>query len=326
MTSVRNRRPPLDPELAAVLSVVRVDGPLSVTPALIKVFRENSARVAPTIAALEMDGAVAVEQRETVTADGATLSLLILRHVSLADTEAPGIYYLHGGGMIMGNSRTGIEVPLSWALEFGAVVISAEYRLAPEFPDPVPVEDSYSGLLWLHEHAGEIGVDRDRIVVAGASAGGGLAAGVAQMARDRQGPGLIGQVLMCPMLDDRNETPSSYELIGEGIWDRTSNQTGWDALLGRRRGGPDVSSYAAPSRAADLSDLPSAFIDAGSAELFRDEAVDYAVRLWRAGTQVELHIWPGGFHAFDTIAPQASLSVISTKTRTAWVGRLLCGP
>jgi acetyl esterase/lipase len=326
MTSVRNRRPPLDPELAAVLSVVQGDRPLSVTPALIKVFRESSANVAPSLQSLEMDGAIILEQREATAPDGASISMLILRPTALRNIEAPGIYYLHGGGMVMGNARTGIETPLSWALEFGAIVVSAEYRLAPDFPDPVPVEDCYSGLLWVHQHATEIGVDRERILVAGASAGAGLAAGVALMARDRRGPALMGQVLMCPMLDDRNDTPSSYELIGEGIWDRTSNQTGWDALLGARRGGPDVSPYAAPSRAADLSDLPSAFIDAGSAELFRDEAVDYALRLWRAGTQAELHVWPGGFHAFDTIAPQASLSVVSTKTRNAWVGRLLCGP
>jgi acetyl esterase/lipase len=187
----------------------------------------------------------------------------------------------------------------------------------------VPVEDCYAGLVWTHEHAWELGLDPQRILVAGASAGGGISAGLTLMARDRKGPPIIGQILMGPMLDDRNETPSSYELIGEGIWDRTSNETGWDCLLGDRRGRVEVSPYAAPSRATDLTDLPAAYIDVGSAEMFRDEAVDYAVRLWRAGTQAELHVWPGGFHAFEMLAPHAALSIVSTRTRAAWVGRLL---
>jgi acetyl esterase/lipase len=113
---------------------------------------------------------------------------------------------------------------------------------------------------------------------------------------------------MCPMLDDRLRTPSSSELRGEGIWDATSNETGWNALLGDRRGGPEVSSYAAPARADDLADLPPAFVDVGSVETFRDEAIDYAARLLQAGVQCELHVWPGGVHGFDTTAPLAALS------------------
>ncbi len=320
---VTHRRPPLDPELDAVLRAVQVGGPLSVTPDRIAEFRARTDAAAPGDASLGRDGAVQLGEREAAAPDGVAVPLLVLRPTALTGSPAPAVYFLHGGGMVMGNNRTGVEVPLGWALEFGAVVVSAQYRLAPEHPDPTPVEDAYAGLVWLHEHAEELGVDPDRILVAGASAGGGLAAGVALLARDRRGPRLIGQVLMCPMLDDRNETPSSYELEGEGVWDRTSNQTGWAALLGARRGGPDVSPYAAPSRAADPADLPRAYIDAGSAELFRDEDVDYAVRLWRAGTQAELHVWPGGFHSFDTIAPGAALSVACAAARTRWVGRLL---
>src|SRR5262249_23879326 len=136
---------------------------------------------------------------------------------------------------------------------------------------------------WTAAHAGELGIDPDRLVMAGASAGGGLAAGTALMARDRGGPALTHQILMCPMLDDRGITPSSQELDGEGVWDRTSNLTGWTALLGDARGGPDVSPYAAPARARDLTGLPSAFIDVGSVETFRDEDIDYAAGLSRAG-------------------------------------------
>jgi acetyl esterase/lipase len=125
------------------------------------------------------------------------------------------------------------------------------------------------------------------------------------------------------MLDDRLITPSSRELDGEGIWDATSNMTGWNALLGERRGGSDVSVYAAPARATDLSGLPPAFVDVGSVETFRDEDIDYAARLLQAGVQTELHVWPGGFHGFDGMAPQASLSRIASATRAAWVRRLL---
>lgn len=323
MRTLRYPRPPLDPELAAALSAIQVDGPVSVTAELISAFRESAAAATPTNEKLSTDGGVEVQEMEFEAPDGASVPALVLRPISIRTKTAPVIYFIHGGGMIMGNRRTGIEVPLAWASAFGAVVVSVEYRLAPEFPDPTPVEDCYAGLVWLYDHAAQLRVDRERILIAGTSAGGGLAAGVALLARDRQGPSLCGQVLMCPMLDDRNETHSSFEFVGEGLWDRTSNETGWNALLGDRRGSTEVSFYAAPSRAEDLSHLPTAYIDAGSAELFRDEVVDYALRLWRAGTQVELHVWPGGFHTFDEVAPQAALSIVSTRTRAAWVGRVL---
>jgi hypothetical protein len=146
--------------------------------------------------------------------------------------------------MVMGTSRTGADEMALWADEVGAVAVSVEYRLAPEHPHPALVEDCYAGLVWTAQHAEELGIDPSRLVIAGASAGGGLAAGTALMARDRGGPALSHQILMCPMLDDRGITPSSQELDGEGIWDRTANLVGWTALLGDARGGPDVSPYA----------------------------------------------------------------------------------
>ena len=152
-------------------------------------------------------------------------------------------------------------------------------------------------LVWTAEHAEDLGIDPDRIVIAGGSAGGGLAAAVGLMARDRGGPALHAQMLMCPMLDDRNNTPSSLQMAGLGVWDRQANQVGWTALLGDAAGGPDVSPYAAPARATDLSGLPPTFIDVGSAETFRDEAIDYASRIWRAGGRAELHVWPGSAEA-----------------------------
>ena len=223
----------------------------------------------------------------------------------------------------MGDNRTGMADLLDWAQELQLVVVSVEYRLAPEDPHPAPVEDCYAGLVWTAEHADELGIDPDRIIIAGASAGGGLAAGVALLARDRGGPALAAQALLCPMLDDRNNTPSSRQMAGLGVWDQTSNNTGWSALLGADCGGPDVSKYAAPARETDLSGLPPAFIDVGSAETFRDEDVAYASGIWQAGGVAELHVWPGGFHGFDVMAPQAAVSQAAKAARVGWLRRIL---
>ena len=186
--------------------------------------------------------------------------------------------------MIFGDNRTGgLLGMLDHAERLQLAVVSVEYRLAPETPHPGPVEDCYAGLSWTVAHAAELGVDPARVIVGGVSAGGGLAAAVALLARDRGAPALLGQLLACPMLDDRNDTPSAWQMAGVGVWDRAANDVGWAALLGDARGGPDVSPYAAPARAADLSGLPPAFIDVGSAETFRDEDVAYASRIWQAG-------------------------------------------
>jgi acetyl esterase/lipase len=144
------------------------------------------------------------------------------------------------------------------------------------------------------------------------------------MARDRGGPAILAQLLLSPMLDDCNGSPSARQMRGVGIWDSSSNETGWNALLGEGvRGGPDVSPYAAPSRTADLSGLPSTFIDVGSAETFRDEDVAYASRIWQAGGRLELHVWPGGFHGFDVVAPHAVISQDAIAARVAWLRRQL---
>ncbi len=302
--------PPFDPELSAALEAIRDVLPRQLTMDEIPAMRQGPGIEMLAQLDLTMDGAFAVEDRLVPGPEGASeVSLLICRPTA---PERPGplpvIYHVHGGGMVVGNNRVGMDAPLAWARELGAVVVSVEYRLAPEHPHPAPIDDVYAGLLWTAEHTEEIGGDAERIVIAGASAGGGLTAALALLARDRKGPRAIGQMLLCPMLDDRNDTPSVHQMAGLGVWDRTANETGWTALLGSRRGGPEVSEYAAPARVTDLSGLPPAFLDVGSAETFRDEVVAYASRLWQAGGVAELHVWPGGFHGFDGLAPQAALS------------------
>jgi acetyl esterase/lipase len=285
--------------------------------------REAVALTLPDDDALRRGGAIEIEERVVTGPEGAPeVALLICRPGALV-RPAPAIYFIHGGGMVLAGNRMGIELMLDWAVEFGTAVISVEYRVAPEHPDPAPIEDCYAGLVWTSEHACELGLDPLRLVLAGSSAGGGLAAGVSFLARDNAGPPLLGQLLMCPMLDDRNLTPSSTMLDGEGTWDRTSNDTSWEGLLGDRRGGPDVSIYAAPSRATDLSGLPPTFIDVGTVEIFRDEDVDFARAIWLAGGSAELHVWPGGFHGFEEFAPQATLSQACITARAAWLRRLL---
>ncbi|MFI6318233.1 alpha/beta hydrolase [Nonomuraea sp. NPDC050556] len=316
--------PPFDPELAAALDLLSEYVPPAFTLDMLPALRQGASIMeSPSIAELGRNGALVVEERTVPGPEGAPdVSLLIARPADVPGV-LPAIYYTHGGGMILGDNRVGLDQLLDWAVELGLVVVSVEYRLAPEHPHPAPVEDCYAGLEWTAKNAAELGVDPGRILVAGSSAGGGLAAALALLARDRGGPALIGQMLICPMLDDRNDSGSAVQMAGLGVWDRTSNNTGWTALLGEQRGGPDVSPYAAPARASDLSGLPPAFIDVGSAETFRDEDVAYASGIWAAGGQAELHVWPGGFHGFDGFAPQAALSQDARAARRRWLERLL---
>lgn len=317
-------RPPFDPELVPVEQALR-----SVMPPI----------TAETLAAargqvlLGMDGAeeidltaggkVLVEERIVPGPEGAPdLTLLILSPAAEGGPRGC-LYNIHGGGMVIGDRRTGVHMFLPYVADGDAVVVSVEYRLAPEHPDPAPVEDCYAGLVWTAKHAEELGIDPDRLIVLGGSAGGGLAAGTALLARDRSFPRLSHQVLICPMLDDRFETHSSRMLDGEGVWDRDSNLFGWTALLGDRRGGPDVSPYAAPARATDLAGLPHTYIDTGSVEGFRDEILDYAARLSQAGVSVDMHMWGGGFHGFDMMAPHAAVSRASMATRDEFIRRAL---
>lgn len=319
-------RPPFDPELEAVLPAIREMMPGFDESTLPQVRAQMEAGM-PGMAPPDFtaDGQIEVTERTAPGPEGAPdITLLILRRTD-HQTAGPGIYHTHGGGMIVGDRRTGVDMFLPYVLDQGAVVVSVEYRLAPEHPHPAPVEDCYAGLVWTAEHAAELGIDPARILIAGASAGGGLAAGTALMARDRGFPELTHQVLICPMIDDRLTTHSSQCLDGEGTWDRNDNLFGWTSLLGEARGGPDVSPYAAPARADDLAGLPRTYIDVGSAESFRDEALAYAMRLSEAGVSVDLHMWGGGFHGFDLMVPQAAVSQASTRTRHEFLTRALEG-
>jgi acetyl esterase/lipase len=221
-----------------------------------------------------------------------------------AATGLPGIYFIHGGGMILGTVAGEDPVATMICDLVGAVVVSVEYRLSPEAPHPAPVEDCYAGLQWMAAHADELGFDADRLAVYGGSAGGGLAIATALLARDRGGPALKFMMPIYPMIDDTNTTGSSQEIVDVGIWDREGNLQAWAWYLG----GKPADQYAAPTRAEDLSGLPPAFIDVGTVDLFRDEDIAFAQRLMAAGVPTELHIHPGSYHAAETFAADAALS------------------
>lgn len=316
--------PPFDPQVAAILTAMAEFLPPALTAEMIPVMRAgNPAMPPPTDEELARDGVFVVEERSVPGPDGAPeISLLICRPAA-ATAPLPAVYHTHGGGMILGDNRGGVPELLDWAEQLQLVVVSVEYRLAPETPHPGPVEDCYAGLVWTAGHAAELGIDPERLVVAGASAGGGLAAALALMARDRGGPALAGQLLIYPMLDDRNDSYSTRQMAGRGVWDQASNELGWSSLLGDARGGPDVSPYAAPARATDLSGLPPMFVDVCSTETFRDEDIAYANRVWQSGGQAELHVWPGGCHGFDVFVPQAAIAVGARAARLEWLRRLL---
>ncbi|SFR93647.1 Acetyl esterase/lipase [Microbacterium sp. cf046] len=311
--------PPFDPELEGVLAALADKVPPTITAPMIEGFRAIPAD--PSVGGLiEQVGAVR-DERTIAGYAGADVAVSVIRGPQR--TPGPAIVYLHGGGMIFGNRFGGVGAYLPFIQSHGVVVVTVEYRLAPEHPDPVPVEDCFAAVQWVAKNAAELGVDPARLIVAGQSAGAGLAAGVALLARDRGGPAIAAQVLVSPMLDDRNDTVSAHQIDGIGVWDRSSNDTGWTALLGARRGGDDVAASAAPGRVEDLAGLPPAFISVGSAEVFRDEAVSYASRIWACGGVAELHVWPGGFHGFENFAPDARISRAAAAARDGWLARTL---
>lgn len=314
-------RPPFDAELEPTLAGL----PPFFTTLEARSIPEFRAAVAhpPSIQDVIAGRPVEVSDHTVNGHGGGEITISVLRRRDHVGSGHPGVYFLHGGGMVGGSRWSVASMLVEWVLEYDAVAATVEYRLAPDFPDPVPLDDCFAGWTWFTGRAGEFGFDPQHVLIGGPSAGGGLSAGTTLLARDRSGVMPVAQLLMWPMLDDRVETVSSHQIDGVGVWDRTSDLTGWTALLGDRRGTDDVSIYAAPARATDLAGLPPAYIEAGSVEVFRDEAIAYASRIWEAGGVAELHIWAGGFHGFQTIVPTAAVSRAAVQAREAWVRRVL---
>ncbi len=236
---------------------------------------------------------------------------------STANGTVGCILHIHGGGYVGGSAREVEFLHRPLVAELGCAIVSVDYRLAPETRFPGAIEDCYAALAWTNANAERLGIDPQRIGVMGESAGGGFAASLALMARDRGDYPLAFQHLIYPMIDDRTCVADANPNAGEFIWTRHNNRFGWSALLGHEPGRADVSPYAAAARAEDLSGLPPTFIGTAALDLFVDENIDFATRLIRAGVPTELHVWPGAFHGFDLMPGPAIADVARAASRAA---------
>ena len=233
----------------------------------------------------------------------------------------PAIVTIHGGGYVIGSYDMDSPLLDRWCPNLGVVGVSVEYRLAPETSFPGPIEDCYAALRWTYDHAHKLGIDKERIGIYGLSAGGGLAAALALLARDRGEVPLAFVLLDCPMLDDRQRTPS-IEAEGLYVWGAASNEFGWRSYLGELYGSDDVPAYAAAARATDLAELPPTCVIVGSIDGFRDEDIDYAQRLNQAGVACELHVIAGLPHAY-LLVPGAAAVRLAMHSMDDWLARQL---
>jgi acetyl esterase/lipase len=299
----------LDPELAAPLAAwyQAMQGGINLhdIPAARRMMEDLAAARMATARPIE---GVSTAERQAPGPEGAPEVFVRLYQPTERPDTLPALLWIHGGGYVLGSVAGDDLVARHLAKVDQCVVASVEYRLAPECPFPAPVEDCYAALKWLAAQGAALGVNPSRIAIGGASAGGGLAAGLALLARDRAEVAVAFQLLIYPMLDDRTIAPATETVPDTLVWSRENNLMGWRAYLGRTPGRADVSPYAAAARATDLHGLPPAYIAVGDLDLFLDENMTYAQRLLAAGVPTELHVYPGAFHGFNGFAPSAEIS------------------
>lgn len=333
--------PPVDPEVLAALRIT----PSSTSDLLagrIDEWRHVFGSGHEIVDQAVRSGSIDRVDYELPVSRGRSITLSVLSNPNAVGLQ-PGIYFAHGGGLMAGTRFSEADGIIDWVSRLGAVVATVEYALAPEHGYSVAVNDVIAGMRWFFGRASELGVDAGRIVIAGVSAGGGLAASAVQLAvetKDASLTGIAGQLLLSPMLDDRHETASSQQ-CHIGPWPQAANVLAWASSLAAdfdddssqssdpQERTPDAERRASarqsikpPSRAVSLAGLPSTYIEVGSAEVFRDEGVEYASRLWMAGVQAELHVWAGGTHGFDIYAHTA-LAQATVDARVSWLSRVL---
>jgi acetyl esterase/lipase len=308
---------PLDPDVAAVLAAMPID-----VGALLGGLTDDS--IADVRAAMgqmpvpELSDKVLRTDHEIPGSGGVVVR--VHRPVD-AKGPLPCVYWMHGGGLVLGD-YAGDDARFDvWCPQFPCVGVSVQYRLSPETRYPGPLDDCYAGLQWVHGNAAELGVDPARLGIGGQSAGGGLAAGLALLARDRGEVPVAFQLLVYPMIDDRQITESSQ--WHDPVWPPSANTYGWTAYLGDRKGTDGVEPYAAPARATDLSGLPPTLIAVGAIDGFSDEDIDYAVRLRHAGVPVDLKVYAGAPHGFEGLAPTSAVAQRASRDMDEWLGERL---
>lgn len=254
---------------------------------------------------LSLNDEVLISERNIPGAEGDPDVRIKIYEPRVKNHTLPGVLYIHGGGYILGSADMMDYTLQELVSELECVIVSVDYRLAPEHPFPAPLEDCYAALTWFSGNAEKLGSDSSRIAVFGPSAGGGLTAAVSLLARDRNGPPIMFQMPLYPMLDDQLLTKSSNEITDDRVWNKAKSQLGWEMYLGEKG---QESPYAAPARAADLSGLPPTYTCVGDLDPFRDETINYVSRLTQAGVPTEFHLYPGCFHGFEEYFPSAEVS------------------
>jgi acetyl esterase/lipase len=317
-------RPLVDPELVAILD--QFPAPVYTTETL-PLMRAGSKEMLTRVAEHQpIFPDISVSERLVPGPEGSPEVRVLVYVPTSRSIPRPALLWIHGGGYILGTPEQEDLTVKNMVSAIGCVAVSVDYRLAPETRHPGPVEDCYAALHWLYTHAGELGGDRSRIAIGGGSAGGGMAAALGLLARDRGEIPLAFQLLIHPMLDDRTCTLADpHPYTGEFIWTREANRFGWTCLLGQEPGLPDVSPYAAAARAEQLESLPPTFINVGTLDLFLEEDLEYARRLTRAGVPTEFHLYPGAYHGFRMVA-DAQVTQIAARDQLAALKRAIGDP
>lgn len=311
----------LDPQLAGGLELMKqLMGDSDLTQDLAAARDASNARDAMLSDNLNMPDTIVQSIETAVSGSGHCVDMRVMQPT--VARKKPLFYWIHGGGYVMGQATQGDMFTLL-AAQMGCYAASVEYRLAPETAYPGPLDDCYDGLAHLLENADALGIDKDRVIIGGVSAGGGLCAGLALRIRDSGLCAPLGQLLIYPMIDDRNIEPASQARPDTYVWSRKYNHFGWQSYLGDLFGSDEVPAYAAPARADDLAGLPPTYMPVGDLDLFLDENIAYAQKLTRAGVPTHFHIVPGAFHGFNGFVPDADVSKAINGETFAYVAKCL---
>ncbi|KAF2418993.1 hypothetical protein EJ08DRAFT_654109 [Tothia fuscella] len=299
----------IDPEVGAAIAALSPPGSEPPPPTPVGDVATRRAGVETMFPALmpPMPKDVTTKDYHVAASDGHQILLRFYTKNGATAKSTAGVLYMHGGGFIAGSVPLYDPVVGNYVSKTGVPFLNVEYRLAPENVYPVPVEDCYAGLVWLHEHASELGIDPAKIAIMGDSGGGGMAAALTHLAKERKGSSIAKQILIYPMLDDRNVAQDDH-LAAFAVWSSTDNETGWGAMLGSRRGTSTVPPTAAPARMTDATGLPPMYIETGELDLFRAENLVYAAQFGKAGVSVEVHVHPGCPHGYDLFAPNSKVT------------------